>query len=101
MEVRFRARTQAGCMLAVRLKEHANCADTLVLALPRGGVPVGFEIAQALNARLDELIVRKLGLLQQPEVALGAIARGGIRVLNESLLTAQHNTIRSARWNRL
>lgn len=75
-------------MLAAHLKEYANRPDVLVLALPRGGVPVGFEIAQALKAPLDVLVVRKLGLPQQPEVALGAIASGGLRVLNNDLLAA-------------
>ncbi len=86
MEVRFRDRTQAGRLLAEKLKDYAKRSDVLVLALPRGGVPVGFEIARALNLPLDVLIVRKLGLPRQPEVAMGALASGGIRVLNESLL---------------
>lgn len=86
METRFRDRSQAGRLLAEQLKAYANRADVLVLALPRGGVPVGFEIARALNVPLDVLIVRKLGVPQQPELAMGAIASGGIRVLNESLL---------------
>lgn len=86
MDARLHDRQHAGRLLALRLKEFANRDDVLVLALPRGGVPVGFEIAQALNVPLDVLIVRKLGLPQQSEVAFGALASGGIRVFNESLL---------------
>lgn len=86
MEARFRDRRHAGRLLATRLKEYANRDDVLVLALPRGGVPIGFEIAQALNLPLDVLIVRKLGLPQQSEVAFGALASGGVCVFNESLM---------------
>lgn len=86
MEVRFRDRSQAGRLLANRLKSFASHTDMIVLALPRGGVPVAFEIAQALNAPLDVLLVRKLGLPSQPEVAFGALASGEICVFNESLL---------------
>jgi putative phosphoribosyl transferase len=86
MEMRFRDRVEAGRMLAERLRAYANRPDVIVLALPRGGVPVGFEVARALKAPLDVLIVRKLGVPDQPELAMGAIASGGVRVLNEELL---------------
>jgi predicted phosphoribosyltransferase len=86
MEKRFRDRTEAGRLLAEKLTGYANRPDVIVLALPRGGVPVGFEVAKALKAPLDVLIVRKLGVPDQPELAMGAIATGGVRVLNEELL---------------
>ncbi|HXN52504.1 MAG TPA: phosphoribosyltransferase [Candidatus Acidoferrum sp.] len=85
---RFRDRTEAGQMLAEMLREYANRDDVVVLALPRGGVPVGFEVAKALNAPLDVFVVRKLGLPGQEELAMGAIASGGIRVLNRDLIRA-------------
>jgi len=75
-------------MLAEMLREYANRDDVVVLALPRGGVPVGFEVAKALNAPLDVFVVRKLGLPGQEELAMGAIASGGIRVLNRDLIRA-------------
>jgi predicted phosphoribosyltransferase len=70
----FRDRAEAGQKLALRLVKYAGRADVLVLALPRGGVPVAFEIAQALGAPLDVLIVRKLGVPGHDELAMGAIA---------------------------
>jgi len=84
--MRFRDRTEAGRLLADKLKAYAGRPDVIVLALPRGGVPVAFEVARALKAPLDVLIVRKLGAPDQPELAMGAIASGGVRVLNEDLL---------------
>jgi putative phosphoribosyl transferase len=75
-------------MLATTLQEYANRDDVVVLALPRGGVPVGFEVAKALHAPLDVFVVRKLGLPGQEELAMGAIASGGVRVLNSDLLRA-------------
>ncbi|HEV8524583.1 MAG TPA: phosphoribosyltransferase, partial [Terriglobales bacterium] len=78
--------THAGRELAAKLKHYANQPGVLVLALPRGGVVVGFEVARALNAQLDVFLVRKLGVPGQWELALGAIASGGIRVLNEEVL---------------
>jgi putative phosphoribosyl transferase len=84
----FRDRTEAGRMLATTLEEYANRDDVVVLALPRGGVPVGFEVAKALNAPLDVFVVRKLGLPGQEELAMGAIASGGARVLNRDLIRA-------------
>jgi putative phosphoribosyl transferase len=75
-------------MLATTLQEYANRDDVVVLALPRGGVPVGFEVAKALHAPLDVFVVRKLGLPGQVELAMGAIGSGGVRVLNRDLLRA-------------
>ncbi|UKO96115.1 phosphoribosyltransferase [Nostoc sp. UHCC 0870] len=82
----FKDRTAAGQVLASKLADYANCPDVLVLALPRGGVPVAFEIAQALNAPLDVLVVRKLGVPNNPELAMGAIASGGVRIINQQIV---------------
>lgn len=82
----FRDRAEAGRKLAAALADYRGRPDLLVLALPRGGVPVAREIAHALGAPLDVLIVRKLGAPFQPELALGAIAAGGVRVVNRPLL---------------
>jgi putative phosphoribosyl transferase len=82
----FRNREQAGRALADRLKVYANRSDVIVLALPRGGLPVGAEVAAALRAPLDVFVVRKLGTPGQPELAMGAIASGGMRVLNEDVV---------------
>ena len=84
----FRDRTEAGRLLAGKLKPYANRPDVVVLALPRGGVPVGFEIAKALHAALDVMVVRKLGTPGQEELAMGAITSGGVRVLNRSIVDA-------------
>lgn len=81
----FRDRIAAGRALAALLAEYAHRDDTIVLALPRGGVPVAREIALALAAPLDVLVVRKLGLPWQPELAAGAIAPGGVLVLNREI----------------
>jgi predicted phosphoribosyltransferase len=80
--MRFRDRSDAGRILATRLGHLAGRPDGFVLALPRGGVPVAHEVARALAAPLDVLLVRKLGVPGQPELAMGAIASGGVRVLN-------------------
>ncbi len=82
----FRNRTEAGQQLAARLSIYANRPDVLVLGLPRGGVPVAFEVAVALNAPLDVFLVRKLGVHGREELALGAIASGGILVLNQDVI---------------
>jgi putative phosphoribosyl transferase len=82
----FRNRVHAGRLLAARLTHYAKRTDVLVLALPRGGVPVAFEIAIALNAPLDVFLVRKLGVPSHEELAMGAIAAGGIRVLDEDVV---------------
>ena len=84
----FRDRSDAGRQLAARLSAYANRPDVLVLALPRGGVPVAFEVARALNAPLDIFLVRKLGLPGQEELAMGAIATGGVTVLNSEVVDA-------------
>jgi predicted phosphoribosyltransferase len=82
----FADRREAGVVLADRLEQFAGRRDVVVLALPRGGVPVGYEVARALGAPLDVFVVRKLGLPGHPELAMGAIASGGVRVLNEDVL---------------
>jgi len=82
----FRDRTEAGKILADRLAAYANYPDAIVLALPRGGVPVAFEVAETLNLPLDIFVVRKLGLPGHEEFAMGAIASGGARVLNQDLI---------------
>lgn len=84
----LRDRTRAGRALAEALRSCRDRKDLLVLALPRGGVPVAFEVAAALGAELDVMIVRKLGVPGQSELAMGAIASGGIRVLNPDIIAA-------------
>src|SRR6266542_3560264 len=84
--MRFHDRVDAGRQLASRLSAYANRHDVVVLALPRGGVPVAFEVANALNAPLDVFLVRKLGVPGHPELAMGAIASGGVRVLSEDII---------------
>jgi putative phosphoribosyl transferase len=79
----YKDRRRAGRVLAQKLVKYSGREDVLILALPRGGVPVAFEVAQALNAPLDVFIVRKLGLPGQEEFAIGAIATGGVRIVNE------------------
>ena len=83
---RFSDRREAGERLADRLRHYANRPDVIVFALPRGGVPVGFEVADALRAPLDVFVVRKLGVPGQEELAMGALASGGVRVLDEDLV---------------
>lgn len=82
----FRDRRDAGADLAARLRHLKGQSDVVVLALPRGGVPVAYEVAQALEAPLDIFLVRKLGLPQHRELAMGAIASGGVRVLNHEVV---------------
>jgi predicted phosphoribosyltransferase len=84
----FQDRRDAGRLLATKLANYAHRPDVLVLALPRGGVPVAFEVAKALNAPLDIFLVRKLGVLGREELAMGAIATGGTLVLNEEIVKA-------------
>jgi putative phosphoribosyl transferase len=86
MSARFENRVEAGRILAAKLMIYANRPETIVLALPRGGVPIGYEIARALNLPLDVMIVRKLGVPGHEELAMGAIASGGVRVLNRSVI---------------
>ena len=83
---RFRNRTDAGRQLAEKLAAYANRSDVLVLGLPRGGVPVGFEVARALGAPLEVFLVRKLGVPGYEELAMGAVASGGGRVLNDEIV---------------
>jgi predicted phosphoribosyltransferase len=86
MVTRFRDRKDAGRQLAARLAVYARDPSVLVLALPRGGVPVAYEVAQALGAPLDVFLVRKLGVPGQEELAMGAVATGGVRVLNDEVV---------------
>src|SRR6478736_211582 len=82
----FHDRTEAGRELAKLLREYRDRPDVLVLALPRGGVPVAFEVAQALHLPLDIFLVRKMGLPGHEELAMGAIASGGVLVLNDDVV---------------
>jgi putative phosphoribosyl transferase len=82
----YRDRIDAGKQLAARLTDYANRDDVVVLALPRGGVPVAYEVAKALRAPLDIFLVRKLGVPGHEELAMGAIASGGVRVLNDDVV---------------
>ncbi|MCW3149378.1 phosphoribosyltransferase [Stutzerimonas stutzeri] len=88
----FPDRVQAGRALAERLAQEGAWNDALVLALPRGGVPVGYEVAQRLGLELDILVVRKLGTPGNRELAMGAIASGGVRVMNEDIVRYIHVT---------
>jgi len=85
-EITFRDRVQAGRMLGDALSHYAGRQDVLVLGLPRGGVPVAYEVARRLRAPLDVLVVRKLGLPGHEELAMGAVASGGVRVLNDDVV---------------
>ncbi len=82
----YRDRRQAGRVLGKALAQYAGRSDVLVLALPRGGVPVGFEVARSIGAPFDVFLVRKLGFPRNEEYAMGAIASGGIRVIDEALV---------------
>ena len=85
-QMKFKDRTDAGKQLAARLGAYRKRPDVLVLALPRGGVPVAAEVADALEAPLDVFLVRKLGVPGQEEIAMGAVASGGVRILNEEVV---------------
>jgi putative phosphoribosyl transferase len=85
-EKRFRDRREAGELLGLALAQRNDLSSVIVLGLPRGGVPVAFEVAQALHAELDVFIVRKLGVPGHEELAMGAIASGGVRVFNDDVL---------------
>jgi predicted phosphoribosyltransferase len=91
MERAFPNRAEAGRLLAEKLEKYADRDDVIVLGLPRGGVPVAYEVARALGVPLDVFIVRKLGVPGFEELAAGAIASGGVRVLNEDVLRALPN----------
>ncbi len=84
----LRNRREAGRLLARELQRYANRSDVVVLGLPRGGVPVAYEVAKALNVPLDVFVVRKLGLPGHEEFAIGALASGGLRVLNVPVIRA-------------
>jgi putative phosphoribosyl transferase len=84
----FLDRREAGVELASKLRQYAGRNDVVVLALPRGGVPVAFEVAESLDAPLDIFLVRKLGMPGHPEYAMGAIASGGVRVISEEVVRA-------------
>lgn len=84
--MQFRDRFEGGRLLARKLAAYADRPDTTVLALPRGGVPVGYEISRELNLPLDVFLVRKLGVPGHEELAMGAIASGGVRILNEQVV---------------
>lgn len=88
LEIPIPDRVAAGQALAGLLDGYRERSDAIVLALPRGGVPVGYEIAMALNVRLDLMLVRKLGVPGHAELAMGAIASGGVRVLNHDVIRA-------------
>jgi predicted phosphoribosyltransferase len=87
MATPYRDRIEAGRLLAEKLERYAHRSDVIVLALPRGGVPVAYEVARNLGAPLDVFLVRKLGVPGQEELAMGAIATGGIRLLNNAVVT--------------
>ena len=91
MERAFPNRAEAGRLLAEKLENYADRSDVVVLGLPRGGVPVAYEVAQRLGAPLDVFVVRKLGVPGFEELAAGAIASGGVRVLNEDVVRALPN----------
>ena len=86
--MQFKDRTEAGQLLANQLSAYANRRDVLVLALPRGGVPVAYEVAKALNAPLDVFLVQKLGVPGCEDLAMGAISSGGFRVINSEVVAA-------------
>src|SRR4029077_15313808 len=91
MEGAFPNRAEAGRMLALKLSKYSGGDDVIVLGLPRGGVPVAYEVARALRVPLDVFIVRKLGVPGFEELAVGAIASGGVRVLNEDVVRGLPN----------
>ncbi len=88
----FDDRKQAGQMLAEKLLKFKENDNVIVLALPRGGLPIGYEIARAINAKLDVFLVRKLGAPMQPELAMGAISSGGITAMNDDVVKTLHIT---------
>jgi putative phosphoribosyl transferase len=92
--MRFKDRKAAGQFLAQKLEAYANRQDVLVLALPRGGVPVAFEVVKALNVPLDVFVVRKLGVPSRKELAMGAIASGGVRIINEEIVCDENISVK-------
>src|SRR4051794_549697 len=107
MDKPFRDRAEAGRVLAGKLSDYADRPDVLVLALPRGGVPVAFEVARALGAPLDVFLVRKLGVPGHEELAMGAIASGGVRILNRDVVQSLRiqaetiNAVAAREWDEL
>jgi putative phosphoribosyl transferase len=94
----FATRRKAGEALATKLSKYAQRGDVFVLALPRGGIPVAYEVARALHAPLDVFLVRKLGVPGYEELAMGAIATGGVRVLNKEVAEAVDISEARMRW---
>src|SRR5579862_8942474 len=92
MPAQFLDRYDAGRQLASRLSEYADQPNTIVLALPRGGVPVAYEVARLLNAPLDVVLVRKLGVPGHEELAMGAVASGGVRIVDIEVIHAAQVT---------
>jgi putative phosphoribosyl transferase len=90
MARRFQNRTDAGRLLAKKLSQYGDRKDVVIMGMPRGGVPVAFEVAKSLRIPLDVFIVRKLGVPGHEELAMGAIASGGIRVLNDAVIRSTH-----------
>ena len=90
MLARFANRIDAGRRLAKELQQYGHRSDVIVLALPRGGVPIGYEVAKALGAPLDVFVVRKIGLPWHEELAMGAVASGGVRVFDRNLIRVAH-----------
>lgn len=88
--MRFQDRSEAGKHLALKLSKYASDPNVIVMALPRGGVPVAYEVARALQVPLDVFLVRKMGVPGNAELALGAIASGGVRVLNDEVVSYLH-----------
>ena len=86
----FKDRTEGGQKLGQKLKAYSNREDVMVIGLPRGGVPVAFEVAKTLNVSLDVFLVRKLGVPGNEEFAMGAIASGGVRILNQQIIKSRH-----------
>lgn len=86
MADKFRDRAEAGRMLASALRGYANRSDVVILALPRGGAPVAYEVARRLHVPMDVFVVRKIGVPGQPELAMGAVASGGVRVVNRHVV---------------
>jgi predicted phosphoribosyltransferase len=82
----FKNRTEAGCLLALKLNQYTNCQNGLILALPRGGLPIASEISKSLQLPLDICLVRKLGVPRHKELAMGAIASNGVKVLNQDII---------------
>lgn len=97
MRERLPDRQAAGRLLAAKLRAYAGRDDVLVLGLPRGGVPVAYEVAQALGAPLDVLVVRKLGVPGHDELAMGALATGGVQVLNHEVVQELHISAQAIR----